>query len=57
LTDNEKQIILDGKLIPYSIDKDGKVRNLRTGKFLSGYTIRRNGKCYNGLSYRYLEKQ
>lgn len=20
-------------------------------------TIRRNGKCYNGLSYRYLEKQ
>lgn len=27
LTDNEKQIILDGKLIPYSVDKDGKVRN------------------------------
>ena len=28
LTENEKQIEIDGELIPYSISKDGKVRNL-----------------------------
>lgn len=71
LTEDEKQIEIDGELIPYSISQNGKVRNLRTGKFLKGSvaareigilpgsmrnTIRRNGKCHNGLSYHYLDK-
>ena len=36
LTDDEKQIKLDGELIPYSVNKNGEIRNLRTGKFLKG---------------------
>ena len=53
LTDNEKQIILDGKLIPYSVDKDGKVRNLRTGKFLSGSVLH----SYQYINFRWDGKQ
>ena len=50
LTDNEKQIILDGKLIPYSVDKDGKVR---TGKFLSGSVLH----SYQYINFRWDGKQ
>lgn len=53
LTDNEKQIILDGKLIPYSVDRDGKVRNLRTGKFLSGSVLH----SYQYINFRWDGKQ
>lgn len=34
--ENEKQIVLDGELIPYSINTEGKVKNLQTKKYLNG---------------------
>lgn len=45
LLENEKQIEIDGKLIPYAIDIQGKVRNLRRGNYLSGSILH---------SYRYI---
>lgn len=44
-TENEKQIELDGELIPYSIDKEGNVKNLKTKKYLKGSILH---------SYRYI---
>lgn len=32
LNDDEKQIIIDGELVPYSINIHGQVKNLKTGK-------------------------
>lgn len=53
LTEDEKQIEIDGELIPYSVSKDGKVRNLRTGKFLKGTILH----TYNYISLRWDGKQ
>lgn len=49
LTENEKQIELDGELIPYSVNKEGEVRNLRTGKFLKGSVLH----TYRYINFRW----
>lgn len=49
LLENEKQIEIDGELIPYAISKDGKVRNLKTGKYLSGSIL----QSYRYINFRY----
>lgn len=43
--ENEKQIVLDGILIPYSVDTEGNVKNLKNKKFLKGSILN---------SYRYI---
>lgn len=53
LTEDEKQIEIDGELIPYSISQNGKVRNLRTGKFLKGSILH----TYNYINFRWDGKQ
>ena len=53
LTEDEKQIELDGELIPYSINKKGEVRNLRTGKFLKGSILH----SYRYINFRWEGKQ
>lgn len=53
LTKNEKQIELDGELIPYSINRKGEVRNLRTGKFLKGSILH----SYRYINFRWEGKQ
>lgn len=53
LTENEKQIELDGELIPYSVNKDGQVRNLRTGRFLKGAILH----TYQYINFRWDGKQ
>ena len=53
LTEDEKQIELDGELIPYSISKDGKVRNLKTNRFLSGSILH----SYRYINFRWEGKQ
>ena len=45
LKNNEKQIELNGELIPYSVDKEGNVKNLKTKKYLKGSILH---------SYRYI---
>lgn len=45
LNENERQIELNGELIPYSVDREGKVRNLKTGCYLNGSILH---------SYRYI---
>ena len=53
LTDDEKQIKLDGELIPYSVNKNGEIRNLRTGKFLKGSILH----TYRYINFRWDGKQ
>ena len=53
LTENEKQIELDEELIPYSVNKDGQVRNLRTGRFLKGSILH----TYQYINFRWEGKQ
>lgn len=53
LQNDEKQIELDGELIPYSISKDGKVRNLKTNRFLSGSILH----SYRYINFRWEGKQ
>lgn len=44
LYDNEKQIELDGKLIPYAVSTEGRVRNLKSGNYLKGSIL--HSYCY-----------
>lgn len=53
LTEDEKQIDLDGELIPYSVNKNGQVRNLRTGRFLKGTILH----TYQYINFRWEGKQ
>ena len=53
LTEDEKQIKIDGELIPYSVSRDGKVRNLRTGNFLKGTILH----TYSYINFRWEGKQ
>lgn len=53
LQNDEKQIELDGELIPYSINRKGEVRNLRTGKFLKGSILH----SYRYINFRWEGKQ
>ena len=53
LQTNEKQIELDGELIPYSISTDGKVRNLIRGNELTGTVL----STYQYINFRWDGKQ
>ena len=53
LQDNERQIELDGEKWPYSVDTEGKVKNLRTGKYLSGTILH----SYRYINFRWDGKQ
>lgn len=53
LQDNEKQIVLDGEKWPYSVNTEGKIKNLRTGKFLSGSIL----QSYRYINFRWNGKQ
>lgn len=49
LQDNEKQIEIEGNLIPYSIDTNGNVKNLISGKYLSGTILH----TYRYINFRW----
>lgn len=49
LKDNEKQIVLQNELIPYSIDTEGNVKNLKTGKYLKGSILH----TYKYINFRW----
>lgn len=49
LKDDEKQIELDGELIPYSIDKEGNVKNLARGNYLNGSILH----TYRYINFRW----
>ena len=49
ILNNEKQIELDGELIPYGISTDGKVRNLKKGNYLKGSILH----SYQYINFRW----
>lgn len=53
LNDDEKQIIIDGELVPYSINIHGQVKNLKTGKILQGSIL----QSYRYINFRWKGKQ
>lgn len=53
LQDNEKQIKLDGEKWPYSVNTEGKVKNLKTGRYLSGTILH----SYRYINFRWNGKQ
>ncbi len=60
LNENEKQVILDGKVTYYAISTDGKLRNLITNRYLKGsilntyrmYNLTVEGKKKNIMEHR-----
>lgn len=53
LNTDEKQIILDGELVPYGINVHGQVRNLKTGYLLKGSILH----SYRYINFRWEGKQ
>lgn len=53
LKENEKQIQLDGELIPYAISINGRVRNLKKGNYLNGSIL----ASYRYINFRWDGKQ
>lgn len=53
LKDNEKQIEIDGELIPYAISTEGVVRNLKTNYCLKGTILH----SYHYINFRWNRKQ
>ena len=53
LQDNERQIELDNEKWPYSVNTEGKVKNLRTGKYLTGSILH----SYQYINFRWNGRQ
>lgn len=53
LQENERQIELDGELLPYSVSKEGKIRNLKTNRIIAGSIL----NSYRYINLRWNDKQ